>query len=443
MQGSYQGSALPSSALFEREELAETHTETPIATAHVVLADHADSGHEPVSPAAVRHRAATRTTDRRWRRRIAFADADAVRRRVQDAAATAGISAARDVVLRAVLKLLCGWSRIHDDRVRIQQIIDLCGPDHQYDPKTVGRALAALQNAEFISYAPARGRGRHATVAIHSRFLEGIEELDRDEHGRVVVTFSRRRPYMSQRNHPPTPADSTSTRRRRPTEVKVHPADVRRVLTEAPEPFQQLPRHLRWCLGREIRTYLSRGFTPGQILAVLAAPMPDRVDRPLRLAKWRLAHNMIGSGPRLAPLQRAWDAAQHAAANTRLHAEQRRVADELLAATDAATRRRMLDALRTKLTDAAVIDETPALVHAARMARRENPGLPLTRAIARWLADHLPHPAPAPVDIPAVEQPGEQDCVSCGASGAQVREALPLQSAVCDSCWAHAGLDDE
>lgn len=379
-----------------------------------------------------------------YRRRIAFADADAVRRDVHAAAVTIRPSCARGVVLRAVLKLLCGWSRVHDDRVRITQIIELCGPEHSYDPKTVGRALAALHREQFISYQPAHGRGRFAVLAIHPRFLSGIDELERDEYGKVV-TFSRRSPYMSQRKTPPTPSPSTrhnDSGRARPTEVEVRSDEVRAVLDQAPPAFAQLPRHLRWCLGREVRTLLARGFTPAQILAVLAAPIPPGLQRPLRLAKWRFAQNLIGSGPRLAPLQRAWDTAQRTAASDRHQAEQRARAQEVFAVTNAATQRRMLDVLRAKLIDP-VIDEMVALIHASRMAKRENPGTAtLAAAIDCWL---LTHAATSPtrhacdVDPAPAGFASDADhtrCVSCGVEEGRVRDELPLRSPVCDYCWS-------
>uniref|UniRef100_UPI003F4949C6 hypothetical protein n=1 Tax=Nocardia suismassiliense TaxID=2077092 RepID=UPI003F4949C6 len=342
------------------------------------------------------------------------------------------------MVLRAVLKLLCGWSRIHDDRVRIHQIIELCGPEHRYDPKTVGRTLAALRRGEFIDYTPALGRGRFATVAIHPRFLHGITELERDEDGRVVVTFSRRRPYISQRNHLPTPRSSRTSVGGRPREVKVDANEVRRVLASAPAIYRGMPRHLRWCLGREIRTHLARGFTARQLLDILAAPMPEQVERPLRLAKWRFSHNLIGAGPRLAPLQRAWDEQQRTAEHARYAADQRRRAVFVFAGTTAPIRHRMLAALRAKFS-APIVDETTALVHAARMATRDNPGLPLTEAIHRWLDTQLPA-APATAETrPAVApEPDTGVCVACGADGGSVREELPLRSLVCDCCWTSA-----
>lgn len=385
----------------------------------------------------------SRATTPLARPRIAFADADLVRERVQSAAAESQLAGARDAVLRAVLKLLCGWSRIKDDRIRIHQIIDQLEPGLAYDPKTVGRALAALQRGEFIVYTAARGRGRFAEIAIHARFLDGIEQLERGADGRVV-TFSRRRPYISQRNHLPTLRTAQASGR--PTEVPVDPDDVRRVLAEAPEHFRGLPRHLRWCLGREIRHHLGRGFTAEQLLAILSAPGPDRVDRPLRLAKWRFAHNLVGTGPRLAPLQRAWDAAHR-------DEERKRHTDDLterLAAVHAATtapmRHRMLDALRAKLGEP-IVNEAAAVAHAARIACREHPGMPLASAISRWVDQRFPLPTyaekTAETNTAAAAETETDGCVHCQASSAPIRDELPLRSAVCDHCWNYDATHHE
>jgi hypothetical protein len=80
-----------------------------------------------------------------------------------------------------------------------------------------------------------------------------------------------------------------------------------------PVVFRSLPRHLLWSMTGAIRAKLARGYRPAQILDVLQAPLPPGgADRPYRLAIWRLALNQPGAGPRLEPLQRAWDARQDA-----------------------------------------------------------------------------------------------------------------------------------
>ncbi|MFI5782631.1 hypothetical protein [Nocardia sp. NPDC051570] len=353
-----------------------------------------------------------------------------------DAAGPLGLTGARDHVLAAVLRLLCGWSRIRDDQVRIQQISDVIA-EHagtQLDPKTIGRALRDLNRAELIIYLPARGRGRCATIAIHARFLDGIGELARDTAGRVI-TFSRRRPYIPKGvNNPPTPRIRTDTSGR-PAGVEIIPNDVRRVLARIPAVYRHLPSRVRWCLGREIRRYLSRGWTTDQVIAILAAPMPGTVARPLLLARWRLAHNMIGTGPLLTPVQRAWDDAQTAAQRTATADEQHRRIDQLRSVTTESVRGRMLVALRARLPhrDGPHADETRALVHAARMASREHPDHDLAAAIDRWLAHHLPKPTSPDQSATA---PEHGDCVACGGTGGVVREELPLRSLVCDACWS-------
>ena len=174
-----------------------------------------------------------------------------------------------------------------------------------YDLKTVGRALASLAADELIVYRPAQGRGARAFIAIHDQFVGGVEVLERDQSGRVItdysghstpdsVTFSEPRPYIDQKNYPPTPRNQTQPEASRPIAVKVSPEELRTVLRHLPEPLARLPKHLRWMLGREIRQRLERGWRPDQILDVLAAPMPADVERPWRLALWRLRHNIVG-----------------------------------------------------------------------------------------------------------------------------------------------------
>ena len=81
--------------------------------------------------------------------------------------------------------------------------------------------------------------------------------------------------------------------------------DLREVLGHLPEPLARLPKHLRWMLGWEIRQRLEAGWRPDQILDVLAAPMPAEVERPWRLALWRLRHNIVGPDRGCGPAQ-AW-----------------------------------------------------------------------------------------------------------------------------------------
>ena len=110
---------------------------------------------------------------------MAVADARRVQLRVQSHAATLGLGGARKQVLLAVLELLCGWKRLSDDQIRLTQLVNLCAnhSGHRYDLKTIGRALRALHAAELITYEAARGRGNHATIAIHTQFSAGIAIL--------------------------------------------------------------------------------------------------------------------------------------------------------------------------------------------------------------------------------------------------------------------------
>ena len=90
-----------------------------------------------------------------------FSDAATVRERVGTHAAQMRLRGARRHVLAAVLTLLCGWSKITDDRVGLPQIVELIAAagGRRYDLKTIGRALAGLAADELIVYRPAQGRG--------------------------------------------------------------------------------------------------------------------------------------------------------------------------------------------------------------------------------------------------------------------------------------------
>lgn len=377
------------------------------------------------------------------RQRVAFADARRVRARVEtDAAATALRGSPRHV-LTAVLALLCGWSRTSDDAMRLSQVVDAAATasGRRYNVKTVGRALSRLAELGLITYVPACGRGARGLVAIPARFLDGIEPLIRDSHGSVItktVTFSG--PHTSYRPNPylPTLLQSAGDgARSRPREVDVQPHDVRNALAQLPPVFAQLPRHLRWKLGREIRDRLAAGFEVRQIVAVLAAPMPADLQRPWRLALWRLRQNMPGSGPRLAPLQRAWD--------------QRRAAEERAAhAADTERWQRaviravgdvgpVLAGVRAKF-GTSMDSEALAVAHAGRMAVRDYPGIDLGSALKRWLraVDAAPVTTEASGEILRESLGGGHDemCVACQNSTGTIRPQLPLRSAVCDECWA-------
>ncbi|BBX30644.1 hypothetical protein MALV_57690 (plasmid) [Mycolicibacterium alvei] len=141
---------------------------------------------------------------------------------MQAHAAGMGLRGARKAVLAAVLELLPGrHSRITDDAVRLYQLADLIveAGGRRYCDKTIGRALASLAADELVDYIPARGRGNRALVAIHRRFVDDIEVLQRDETGRVIVpasaesvTFLKPLPLIGQRPITPLPPAAPTPR---------------------------------------------------------------------------------------------------------------------------------------------------------------------------------------------------------------------------------------
>jgi hypothetical protein len=379
------------------------------------------------------------------------------------------IRGARQHALTAVLKLLCGWSKITDDRVGLPQIVELIAAagGRRYDLKTIGRALAGLAADEVIVYRPARGRGARAFIAIHDRFVGDIEVLGRDRSGRVItdysgqsdadsVTFSQPLPYKDQKIYPPTPRNETQPQGSRPTGVDVSSEDLREVLRSLPEPLARLPKHLRWMLGRELRQRLEAGWRPDQILDVLAAPMPADVERPWRLALWRLRHNVVGSGPRLRPLQQAWDAQASAASRAAAEDTTARWYGDVAAVTTAEQRADLLRADEVKFGRRAK-DPVAALAAAGRRVARLFPEMALTAALARWaediLAAHEPKAAVAE-QVPAATSlstdlllelaiSGGCSCVVCGSDRGIHRPELPLKAmaTVCDQCWPHIAAD--
>lgn len=203
-----------------------------------------------------------------------------------------------------------------------------------------------------------------------------------------------------------------------------------------PTVFKQLPRHLRWRLGREVRNRLAAGYEPEQILDVLQAPLPPDVERPWRLALWRLSHNMTGAGPRLRPLQRQWDSQ---AAEERRHnakANDQRWYEAVTSVTDPRTRRELLAALTAKV-DCEIRDERRGLAHVGRMAVRQF-GEDIKQALRLWLGTWAPAAAPVASEAfpaPTSDPCDDLTCVACQQVHGVVREALPLRSAVCDGCW--------
>ena len=396
-----------------------------------------------------------------------FSDATTVRERVEAHASQMRLRGARRHVLAAVLKLLCGWSRITDDRVGLPQIVELIAAagGRRYDLKTIGRALAGLAADEVIVYRPAQGRGARAFIAIHDRFVGDIGVLGRDRSGRVIidysshsdpdsVTFSEPLPYKDQTHYPPTP--------RIETQPRGFPTDWGGCLLEGSAArccgvcrsrLARLPKHLRWMLGREIRQRLEAGWRPDQILDVLAAPMPAEVERPWRLALWRLRHNVVGSGPRLRPLQQAWDAQASAASRAAAEDTTARWYADVAAVTSAEQRADLLRADEVKFGRRAK-DPVAALAAAGRRVARLFPEMPLAAALARWAEDILTAHEPEAVvgePFPAVSSLSTDllidlaiwgcDCVVCGSRPGTVRAELPLKSMVCDQCWAHIAAE--
>jgi hypothetical protein len=374
--------------------------------------------------------------DRRGhRQRIAFHDRDIIRDRLQQLAASAKLRGARKAVLDAILELLCGFSRVADDQISFRQIAQRL--PRPYAEKTISRALRTLCVDELIEYRAAQGRGRHATIAIHPRFTPGVELARRDESTGKVVTFSRPDSSICPKGTYLTPATPDRTvPRKRPIGVVVDRSEIDRVMADLDEHYQTLPRHLRWMLGREVCRVLARGYRPDQIRDILNAPMPAGLTRPYRLATWRLTQNFVGPGPRLAPRQRAWDAA-HAEAERAVQATaDQRLSDAINAVTTPADRLRMVTALQKRLR-LATVDAAAAIRQAARIACREHPGLSMALAITAWLAANDTTPAAeAPTPLPdLLSHAAAGACISCGDHGGVVRVELPLKSAVCDDCW--------
>ncbi|AGB27401.1 hypothetical protein Mycsm_07309 (plasmid) [Mycobacterium sp. JS623] len=398
-----------------------------------------------------------------------FSDAATVRERVEADAARLRLRGARKHALTAVLKLLCGWSKIADDRVGLPQVVELIAAagGRRYDLKTIGRALAGLAADELIVYRAAQGRGARSFIAIHDRFVGDVKVLERDRSGRVIVdykgrpkpesvTFSEPLPYKDQTHYPPTPRTETAVAGPRPVAVNVSSADLTDVMRALPAPLARLPKHLRWMLGREIRQRLERGWRPEQILDVLSAPMPADIERPWRLALWRLRHNVIGSGPRLRPLQAAWDARQAAANRAAAEDVNARWYAEVTAATDPELRAEVLHASEVKF-GRPMSDPIAALANAGRRVARLFPEMPLTAALARWAGDILAECEPKSVvnePVPAASSlstellmdlaiSGGCNCVVCGYDRGIYRPELPLKAmaTVCDQCWPHIAAD--
>lgn len=394
------------------------------------------------------------------RERIDYHSADCVTLRLAEAGRTAGLRGAVAEVLEAVITMLPRhWSKIRDTELRLRQLVELC-PSRPHQ-RTVGRALRRLDDLDIISYVPARGRGATATITVHHRFLEGVEELERDESGSVLVPFSR--PYTSlfpkgkpqQRDLESAPESALGPR---PVEVPVSRAALSGVLDHLPAMFSDLPRNLRWLLGRAVRDKLARGYRPEDIVDVLAAPTPADLQRPFKLAIWRLTQNMAGPGPNLRPLQRRWDQEQRAAQErTRLRglAEDYR---RIKSATTARQRDQLLAAGEELFGPAE--DPRTVVVTAARRAGRQYPGVPTAAAIAAWLDNGdqrltpryaPPSPAEASLtgDLPMeglkwLTGDHSGTCIGDGCSRpGLLRKDLPIPIVACGQCLERAAAGDE
>ncbi|MDD4865673.1 MAG: hypothetical protein PHQ28_00595 [Mycobacterium sp.] len=404
-----------------------------------------------------------------------FGDAEVVRGRVEARAAQLRLRGARRRVLTAVLTLLCGWSKIHDDRLALTQLADLitAAGGRRYDLKTIGRALASLAADGVLCYRPAQGRGVRAFVAIADQFTTDITVLGRDREGHVIssrrardsaaegdsvtdsVTFCEPLPYTDQPTYPPTPRKRLEPNTSRPTEVEVLPDELRQVLAGLPQPLTQLPRHLRWMLGAKVRNRLAAGWRPEQILDILAQPIPADLQRPWRLALWRLTHNVPGAGPRLRPLQQAWDQQVSREARDARDATTAHWYAEVTAATSAAQRADLLAAHEIKF--GRVTDPIAALAGAGRRVHRLFPELSLTAALTRWITDvtsanRRPEPVSPQSETTAAHSTdlltdlairGGTECAVCGSHRAIARLQLPLRSMVCDQCWLTVGAELE
>jgi hypothetical protein len=221
---------------------------------------------------------------------------------------------------------------------------------------------------------------------------------------------------------------------------------------------------VRWHLGAAIKAQLARGWREDQVIEVLAAPLPDVVCKPLMLARWRFAQNMPGVGPRLRPLQRAWERAHDAVERASWGHQQNRDYAAIVADVGTQTAAQMAETAR-RITAAAGAGQAypvaaeqhrtmqqAATVTAARMARRDHPDQPLTTAVAAWLAAHQPAPAPVEAtpaaadrglsiaDLIATTPAGR--CVRCRSVGALTREDLPIPAPVCEDCWLQIAEQD-
>ncbi|MCT7373019.1 hypothetical protein A7R75_28875 [Mycolicibacterium llatzerense] len=388
-----------------------------------------------------------------------IADARRVRQRVESHAAQLRLRGARQLVLTAVLELTCGWKKVTDDRVRLHHIVALIldNTGRVYDLKTIGRALSSLAADHLIDYQPARGRGAHGVISIHPQFVGDVQTLQRNAAGKVIVepesvTFSGRRysPIGISKNlntsEPQRPADEPPTTR--PIAVSVNPNDISAVMAALPPVYDGLPRHLKWLLRVEVSKQLARGWLPGQILALLNAPLPEDVKKPYVLAMYRFKKNSIGPGPRLRRLQQAWDLAE-------LHTQRRaandttaRWAADVTQASNPSLREDLLAAFQTRYPAARLVHRGAMLAQAGRCALRAFPEMSLATALRSWVTQVLGDRGPttqstAPTVANLLMDAAHGDtCIACQATRGSIRPELPLPTPICDSCWTeHADPD--
>ncbi|MCX5046700.1 replication protein [Aldersonia sp. NBC_00410] len=114
--------------------------------------------------------------------RIRFADSRGVEQRVR-ADVPKDLSETPRAVLAAVLRMLCGYHRVRDDRISVRQLIELCrGGGYAVDEQAVRAALDSLHRAELLVCFPAAQYRRSCVgLAIHERHLAGVEPLARND----------------------------------------------------------------------------------------------------------------------------------------------------------------------------------------------------------------------------------------------------------------------
>jgi hypothetical protein len=233
------------------------------------------------------------------------------------------------------------------------------------------------------------------------------------------------------------------------------------VLAALPDCYRHAPARVRWSIGAAVKAQLTRGWREDQIIEILSRPLPGEVGKPLALARWRFAKNQGGPGPRLRPLQRAFDQAYDALQRARHTSQRDRGYAAVIAEVGAVTAERIAQCAQRQVGNAArgvwVKPTTPqeahaahrgAVVHGARMARRAYPDRPMRGAVIAWLADHQPPPQP-PTPTPPPPPPPARGltvadliaatpagrCVNCQSVGAITRQDLPIPVPVCGDCW--------